>query len=351
VLGPSRGVFVDKDRDRVRYAPTLRSGGLLLVEWDRLADPPGQRLQLLNGEVVVNAAPRPAYQDEQTRIGTVPVTQLTVNRRQADPVERQPLTAFRDGQVADSQELRDQAGWEHHYPNPERTLVAMAAAVLNDLDAHGPDRVAALAVTHADCETLADRIRADLTEQGTIAGPGREGPGWAGPRTYQAADRILLHAHAHLPDGRRLTNGTVAPVTGTSAAGLEVMADSSREAACLPAAFVTGLTADSRPQVSHAYGPRRLQIARAQLAGQIRNAADRATPPDEGGPAAIIDDPVDALRDLDRAINQAAGRPGPQGTLRRTAAASPGPHIHVKHPHAAQTECPTASAPAPTIGI
>jgi hypothetical protein len=344
-------VFVDKDRDRVRYAPTLRSGGLLLVEWDRLADPPGQRLQLLNGEVVVNAAPRPAYQDEQTRIGTVPVTQLTVNRRQADPVERQPLTAFRDGQVADSQELRDQAGWEHHYPNPERTLAAMAAAVLNDLDAHGPDRVAALAVTHADCETLADRIRADLTEQGTIAGPGREGPGWAGPRTYQAADRILLHAHAHLPDGRRLTNGTVAPVTGTSAAGLEVMADSSREAACLPAAFVTGLTADSRPQVSHAYGPRRLQIARAQLAGQIRNAADRATPPDEGGPAAIIDDPVDALRDLDRAINQAAGRPGPQGTLRRTAAASPGPHIHVKHPHAAQTECPTASAPAPTIGI
>ena len=53
----------------------------------------------------------------------------------------------------------------------------MAAAVLGDLEMYGPDRVAALAVTHADCEALADRIRADLAAQGVIAGPG---PGRAG---------------------------------------------------------------------------------------------------------------------------------------------------------------------------
>ena len=34
--------------------------------------------------------------------------------------------------------------------------------MLGDLEVYGPDRVAALAVTHADCEALADRIRAEL---------------------------------------------------------------------------------------------------------------------------------------------------------------------------------------------
>ncbi len=65
-----------------------------------------------------------------------------------------------------------------------------------------PERVAALAVTHADCEALADRIRAQLTE-GAIAGPDLEGPGWAAPRRYQAGDRILLHAHSALPRRRQ----------------------------------------------------------------------------------------------------------------------------------------------------
>ena len=71
----------------------------------------------------------------------------------------------------------------------------MAAAVLADIDIYGAEPVAALAVTHADCEALADRIRADLIAQGTIAGPVLEGPGWASVRCYQAGDRIVLHAH------------------------------------------------------------------------------------------------------------------------------------------------------------
>jgi conjugative relaxase-like TrwC/TraI family protein len=190
---------------------------------------------------------------EQTRLGHVPVAELTENRRQVNPVERHALTAFRHGQIAASQQLRDQAGWEHHHPDPERAQAAMATAVLSDIEVHGAEQVAALAVTHADCEALTDRIRADLLERGTITGPILEGPGWAGPRAYQAGDRILLHAHAALPDGRRLTNGTVATILDVTPAGLTVTTNATRETACVPAGFVTARAADGRPQVSHAW--------------------------------------------------------------------------------------------------
>ena len=180
--------------------------------------------------------------------GNLPVAELTENRRQTDPVERQALTAFRHGQVTTSQDLREQAGWEHHHRDPEHALAAMAAAVLGDIEAHGAEQVAALAVTHADCEALADRIRADLAEQGTITGPTLEGPGWDGPRAYQAGDRILLHAHANLPDGRRLTNGTVATILDVTTAGLTVTTDTTRQTAVVPPEFVISRapTADPR---------------------------------------------------------------------------------------------------------
>ena len=145
---------------------------------------------------------------------------LTVNRRQADPIERDALRRFRAGEIASSQELRDQAGWEHHLADRSQALQAMAAAVLGDLEAYGPERVAALAVTHADCEALADRIRVEIVAQGVIGGAVLEGPGWAGPRAYQAGDRLLLHAHVDLDDGHRLTNGSVVTVRQVTPAGL-----------------------------------------------------------------------------------------------------------------------------------
>jgi hypothetical protein len=189
----------------------------------------------------------------QARDGRIPVAELTVNRRQADPVERQALTSFRAGGVSESQELRDHAGWEHHYDNSDRAIEASAAAVLADIDLYGADRVAALAVSHTDCEALADRIRADLADQGPIAGPALEGPGWAGPRQYQTGDRILLHAHATLGDGSRLTNGTVATVTAVNDTGLTVAIEGRVEPVLVPAEFVTGRGADGRPQVSHSW--------------------------------------------------------------------------------------------------
>jgi hypothetical protein len=189
---------------------------------------------------------------EQTRQGLVPAVELVVNRRQVDPVERQALTAFRQGEIQASQDLRDEAGWEHHHSDRDQALQAMAAAVLADIDIHGPERVAVLAVTHADREAIADRVRAGLVSQGVIFGPALEGPGWAGPRAYQAGDRIVLHAHADLPDGRRLTNGTVATITAVTPTGLTVRVGAGR-AAVLPAGFLTGRGGEGRPRVSDAW--------------------------------------------------------------------------------------------------
>lgn len=190
---------------------------------------------------------------DQAPTRRVPVAELTVNRRQADPLEREALGHFRSGRVVDSQELRGDAGWEHHFEDRNHALDAMAAAVLADIDSYGAERVAALAVSHNDCEALADRIRADLADVGAIHGPAMQGPGWSGPHHYQAGDRILLHAHATLTNGGRLTNGTIATVTAVTDAGLAVTADGRGEPVLLPAEFVTGRGADGRPQVSHAW--------------------------------------------------------------------------------------------------
>jgi len=189
----------------------------------------------------------------QARDGRLPVAELTVNRRQAHPVEQEALTSLRDGRVTESQGLRDDAGWEHHFDNRDDALAAMAAAVLVDIDLYGPENVAALAVSHNDCEALADRIRGDLADNGVLTGPVIQGPGWSGPRQYQAGDRILLHAHATLADGTRLTNGTVATVTAVDDTGLTVVAEGRAVPVVLPAGFVTARRDDGRPQVSHAW--------------------------------------------------------------------------------------------------
>jgi conjugative relaxase-like TrwC/TraI family protein len=191
--------------------------------------------------------------DHQARAGRIPVAELTVNRRQADPIERHALAEFRHGRIVDSQSLRDDAGWEHHHADRDHALDAMAAAVLDDLDRYGPDRVAALAVSHADCEAIADRLRTDLAERNLIAGPALDGPGWAGPRHYRAGDRILLHAHGDLDNQTRLRNGTVATVSAVTADGLTVTTDRHRDPVVVPAGFVTGRGPDGRPNLSHAW--------------------------------------------------------------------------------------------------
>jgi hypothetical protein len=185
--------------------------------------------------------------------GRFPSATLTVNRRQQHEVEREALAHYRHGEVAASHQLRDTAGLEHHAANPETARQAMAEAVVGAIGYHGSENIAALAVTHADCEDLADRVRTLRAQQGAITGPAIEGPGWSRPRTYQAGDRILLHSRIDLDDGRRLSNGMMATVMSVSAGGLAVRADGDQRAIPIPAEIVAGRRPDRRPHISHAW--------------------------------------------------------------------------------------------------
>ena len=182
----------------------------------------------------------------------IPSARLTVNRRQVDPADRQALDLLRRGEVVRSQELRTERGWEHEHASPSATRRAMAAAVCEDIDAHGAEAVAALVVSHTDAEDLADRIRARLADAGALGGPLLSGPGWTAERDYQAGDRVLLHARCGA-SGSRLVNGTTATVTRVDETGLAVRVNRSGEEAVLPASFVQGTRKDGSPNMSHSW--------------------------------------------------------------------------------------------------
>src|SRR5204863_3723662 len=103
--------------------------------------------------------------------GQIPAPALTENRRQLEPAEQRALARYRSGLVATSQAIRRDHGWEHDFGSPHATREALADAVCADIAVHGPAGVVALAVAHADCEDLTDRIRTRLRAAGHIAGP------------------------------------------------------------------------------------------------------------------------------------------------------------------------------------
>jgi conjugative relaxase-like TrwC/TraI family protein len=183
----------------------------------------------------------------------IPAASLTLNRRQTDPEERSALARYRSGDPGESQQLRRTAGLEHEAANPERARQAMADAVVDAVERLGARQVAALAVSHADCEDVADRIRRRLIERGLVGGEALSGPGWVGRRTYQSGDRTLLHAHLDVSDGRRLPTGTPATVVAVGTDGLLVRPDAASETVLVPAAFVAARRTDGRPQLSHAW--------------------------------------------------------------------------------------------------
>ena len=174
------------------------------------------------------------------------------DRRQLDPTDRRALDLLRRGEVAGSQQLRAERGWEDEHTSPGQTRQAMAGAVCADIDTNGADAVAALVVSHGDAEDLADRIRTSLVDRGVIGGPVMTGPGWTTDRDYQAGDRILLHARRG-PAGRGLVNGTTATVTSVAETGLTVRVDRSGEPAVLPAPSVQGTRKDGSPKLSHGW--------------------------------------------------------------------------------------------------
>jgi hypothetical protein len=185
--------------------------------------------------------------------GRIPSARLTVNRRQADPADRAALDLLRAGDPQGSQALREGHGWEHQHASPGATRRAMALAVCQDVDRYGATEVAALVVSHADAEHLADLVRSELAARGQLSGPSLLGPGWTGEREYRAGDRVLLHARCG-PSGSALVNGTTATVTNVDPAGLALRLDGRDAAqALLPAAFVAGTRKDGSPNLSHAW--------------------------------------------------------------------------------------------------
>jgi conjugative relaxase-like TrwC/TraI family protein len=184
--------------------------------------------------------------------GRIPAPALTVNRRQQDPAEQNALTRYRSGLVATSQAIRRDHGWEHDFGSPHATREALADAVVADIATYGAFEVVALAVSHADCEDLADRIRTRLQAQGFIDGPELVGPAWgAGERHYAAGDRLLIHGTLRT-GGQRLHNGTVLTVTSVDDGGLCGI-DPQGGVAIVPRTFVEGRRSDGSPNCSHAW--------------------------------------------------------------------------------------------------
>src|SRR5713101_7159504 len=125
----------------------------------------------------------------------------------------------------------------------------MAESICHDIAAHGAAQVAALTVSHADAEDLADRIR--LAATGMLKGRAMEGPGWASEREYRAGDRVLLHTRCG-KRAERLFNGMTGTVERVTRRGLEVAFDDARQVV-LPKEFVQGTRRDGSPNLSHAW--------------------------------------------------------------------------------------------------
>ncbi len=230
---------------------STRDGHTVLAAVDTC---PGAQLWVLGDPrqaPAVKAGGIAAEIDTRATTGSIPAAQLTVNRRQVDPDDCRALNLLRGGDPVASQRLRREHGWEHTGQNPEDTLREMADAVTADIVRYGPETSVALALSHAQAEDLADRIRRRLTSAGQLTGPTITGPGWTTDRRYQAGDRVLLHTR-HGDRHSPLVNGTVGTITAVDAQGLLFRPDQGMPVP-LPAAFVQGVRADGAPNLSHAW--------------------------------------------------------------------------------------------------
>ena len=183
----------------------------------------------------------------------IPAAGLRENRRQQDPAERAALAAYRAGHIDASQTIRTEHGWEHQLASTTDTRDALAAAAIVDADRDGVEHVAVLAVSHADCEDLADRIRAICAGRGELRGPTLQGLGWGpNPRTYAPGDRILVHANLAGGPERKVCNGSTGTVLGVTRDGLDVVTDDGQQVK-IAAEIVAGHRADGNPNISHAW--------------------------------------------------------------------------------------------------
>ena len=222
---------------------------------DAVAATPGAALWCLGDPHQAQAVRAGGLGGELVRLGdsgAIPAPQLTENRRQLEPAERTALARYRAGLVATSQAIRRDHGWEHDLGSPQATREALADTVTADIGRHGAAGVVALAVSHADCEDLADRIRHRLRAAGRLHGPELAGPAWGNvERRYAVGDRLLIHGTLRT-GGQRLHNGTVLTVSAVAADGLQAF-DRNGHALTLPRAFIEGRRTDGSPNCSHAW--------------------------------------------------------------------------------------------------
>ena len=223
------------------------------VVLDAVASAPGAQLWCLGDPRQSTPVGAGGLAAEVSRLGTegaIVAPALEVNRRQRHAADQAALAKLRAGHAPESQAIRSEAGWEHEEPTPLATREGMADAVVGDIEAHGAAAVVALAVSHGDCEDLADRIRTRLIDSGVISGGTMAGPGWrSADRSYASGDRVLLHTK---PGRAGLHNGSVGTVVAVEEHGLRVAFDAGAEVV-LPTAFVQGRRKDANPNMSHAW--------------------------------------------------------------------------------------------------
>lgn len=220
---------------------------------DVVAATPGAQVWFVGDARQAQSVPAGGLADYLERLAAdswVPAVGLDRNRRQRDPAERDALARFRAGDVEASQTVRTAHGWEHELGTPAGTRQAMAEAAVADADRHGVEGVVMLAVSHADSEDLADRARAVRAGRGELRGPVLVGPGWSGPRTYAAGDRVLLHAN--VDPGAGVCNGATGTVLDVGGDGMDVMFDAGLRVQ-LPVVMVAGCRHDGTPNLSHGW--------------------------------------------------------------------------------------------------
>jgi hypothetical protein len=245
-LAPGSVVVLDevsqsstRDVRTILAAVAACAGGQLWVLGD-----PRQALSVKAGGIAAELEARVAA-------GVIPAATLTVNRRQADPVDRHALALLRSGDPAGSQQVRFGRGWEHEGATPAATRAAMADAVVADILDHGALSTVALVVSHGQAEDVADHIRRRLAAAGLVGGPTMTGPGWTTDRHYSVGDRVLFHTRCG--DRRSpLVNGTVATVTAVDDHGIAVRTDGGM-AMSIPVEFVRGVRPDGTPNLSHVW--------------------------------------------------------------------------------------------------
>ncbi|MGH9136168.1 MAG: MobF family relaxase [Acidimicrobiales bacterium] len=236
--------------DEVSQVGTRQAAAVL----DAVARSPGGQLWCVGDAGQTQSASAGGLAAEIEALATARViasATLTSNRRQADPVDQKALAKLRAGDVVGSRTLRTGAGWEHEHATSAETQHALARAGVADADRYGARNVVVLAVSHADCEDLADRIRALLAARGELRGPTVHGPGWGpDPRIYAAGDRILLHTN-HAVTG--VCNGSTGTILGLTHAGAHVLFDDYERHVFVEAAVFAGRRRDGTPNMSHAW--------------------------------------------------------------------------------------------------